>query len=363
VKYVLICLIFYSSLIAQNKKWGWATHEYINDHAVGYLPTEMSFFQDHRNFIKNHSTDPDVDGLPGYYHYIDIDYYPEFFSDTFPTNMDSLIALYDLSIVEKNGTIPWIIEKWTDSLSTLMANGQWDDVWQIAAELGHYVADSHQPLHLTTNYNGQFTGNDGIHSRYETFMINQHLFQLPLSQERGIYWQSVIDSVFLYIGEVYPYVDRILSADDLATIEDPNYGTEYYDIMWQELEKLTTKSIHMAITDLASLWRTAWENAGGPLPLSIPSNDHDLKIYYLANNYPNPFNPKTVISYQLPEFSNVELTIYNALGEQVAILVSNIQSAGKHTIEWDASGYASGVYIYKIQAGEFQDVKKMILLR
>ena len=319
MKYFLIVVLLGSSLFAQNKKWGWATHEYINDHAVGFLPTEMSFFLDHRNYIQRHATDPDRDSMPGYYHYIDIDYYPEFFSGTFATNMDSLIALYDLSIVEQNGTIPWIIEKWTDSLSTLMANGQWDDVWQIAAELGHYVADSHQPLHLTINYNGQITGNDGIHSRYETFMIDQHLLELPLSQDRGVYWQSVIDSVFQYIEEVYPYVDDILSADDLATKEDPNYGTVYYNIMWQELEKLTTKSIHLAITDLASLWRTAWENAGSPLPLSISPNDYNPKTYYLANNYPNPFNPKTIINYELQITNNVDLSIYNLLGEKVVL--------------------------------------------
>jgi len=363
VKYVLIFLLLFSSLFAQNKKWGGDTHHYINEHAVHYLPAEMSFFQDQRDFLQQHSSDPDRDQLPGFYHYIDIDYYPEFFTRTLPHNMDSLISLYNRSIVENNGTIPWVIEEWTDSLSTLMATGQWDDVWQVAAELGHYVADSHQPLHLTINYNGQYSGNDGIHSRYETHMIFPHLSQLPLSQEKGIYWPTIIDSVFLYIEEIYPHVDKILSADDSASNEDPNYGTVYYDILWQELEQLTTTSIHKAITDIASLWRTAWENAGSPSPLSITSDDQNPKTTYLANNYPNPFNPTTIINYELPTTLIVELTIYNSLGQWVATLVNMEQRTGLHQIEWDASEYASGVYYYKIQTGEFQDVKKMILLR
>lgn len=362
MKNFYIVLLFCTSLVAQNEKWGWDVHNYINDHVVDYLPSGMSFFQDHRDFLKQHSVDPDRDQLPGFYHYIDIDYYPEFFAGTLPHDMDSLLTLYDLPIVENNGIIPWIIEGWTDSLSILMAAGQWDGVWQIAAELGHYVADSHQPLHLTVNYNGQYTGNNGIHSRYETSMINPYLSQLPLPQSRGNYWPNVIDSVFLYIEEMYPFVDSILIADDLASDQDPNYGVTYYNILWQELEKVTTISIQQALIHFASLLQTAWENAGNPSPLSIRSDDHNPKIHYLAQNYPNPFNPKTIISYQLPAISEVNLTIFNALGKQVAILVSNTQSAGKHMIEWDASEYSSGIYFYKIETNHFQDIKKMILL-
>ena len=150
--------------------WGWQTHRYINENAVDYLPPEMDFFQDYRDYLHEHSTDPDVDNLPGYYHYIDIDYYPEFFDGTFPNNWDDAVEQYGYDVIIDYGTVPWVIEEWTDSLTVLMANGQWDIVWQVAAELGHYVADSHQPLHLTLNYNGQSTGNYGIHSRYETQM-------------------------------------------------------------------------------------------------------------------------------------------------------------------------------------------------
>jgi photosystem II stability/assembly factor-like uncharacterized protein len=87
------------------------------------------------------------------------------------------------------------------------------------------------------------------------------------------------------------------------------------------------------------------------------------KSFELFQNYPNPFNPRTIINYDLPKTNDVILSIYNLLGQNVAILVNEQQIAGHHQIEWDASGYASGVYYYRIEAGEFQDVKKMILLR
>ncbi len=92
--------------------------------------------------------------------------------------------------------------------------------------------------------------------------------------------------------------------------------------------------------------------------------------YNLKQNYPNPFNPSTVISWQLAFSSNVELIVYNLLGQKVATLVSERQAAGLYQVEWYAREFASGIYYYRIQVedpvrrtGEFQDVKKMILLK
>ena len=360
---IFLILVFSFNLYAQDIEWGWNAHRYINENAVDYLPAEMSFFQDHRQYLRDHSVDPDTDPLPGYYHYMDIDYYPEFFSGTLPHNLDSLIALYNQSIIEDNGIIPWIVEEWTERLSALMTLGQWDDVWQIAAELGHYVADSHQPLHLTLNYNGQLTGNYGIHSRYETQMMNTHLSQLPLPSGTGIYWPNVIDSVFSYIDEVYPFVDSIIIADDLAKAQDPTYGNTYYNIMWQELENLTTISIHKAIIDLASLWRTAWENAGSPTPLGIEENNRNSQQFWLVKAYPNPFNPITNIQFTIPGMEFVTLKIYNLIGQEMVTLVSEKLTPGSYKYKWDAGSFPSGVYMYKIEVGSLVKSQKLILIK
>ena len=85
--------------------------------------------------------------------------------------------------------------------------------------------------------------------------------------------------------------------------------------------------------------------------------------YQLIQKYPNPFNPTTSIGYQLPAVSNVELSIFNMLGQKVADLVSERQPAGSYQIKWDASKYSSGVYYYRIKTDKFVDVKKMILIR
>ncbi len=85
--------------------------------------------------------------------------------------------------------------------------------------------------------------------------------------------------------------------------------------------------------------------------------------FSLSQNYPNPFNPVTVINYQLPKNSNVKLSIYDALGQTVNILVNESQTAGNHNITWDARAFPSGVYFYRLEAGDFVSNMKMILIK
>jgi hypothetical protein len=86
-------------------------------------------------------------------------------------------------------------------------------------------------------------------------------------------------------------------------------------------------------------------------------------MFSLSNNYPNPFNPITKITFTLPQNSLIKLSIFNVLGEQVKVVLNKNLSAGKHTFAFNGSGLSSGVYFYKLTAGEFVSVKKMILLK
>jgi hypothetical protein len=83
----------------------------------------------------------------------------------------------------------------------------------------------------------------------------------------------------------------------------------------------------------------------------------------LLPNYPNPFNPSTTIEYVLGLRSPVSIKIYDVLGREVATLVDEVKQPGVYTVRWDASKQSSGVYIYRLQAGEFVQTKKMIVLR
>jgi aminopeptidase N len=96
----------------------------------------------------------------------------------------------------------------------------------------------------------------------------------------------------------------------------------------------------------------------------IPGEEEALPFTYkLEQNYPNPFNPSTLISWQLAVAGQVDLIIYNILGERVITLVSERQPAGYHSVEWDAGAFPSGVYYNMIKSGEFRAVKKMVLLK
>ena len=99
-----------------------------------------------------------------------------------------------------------------------------------------------------------------------------------------------------------------------------------------------------------------------PEPVALPTE------FALQQNYPNPFNPETTIGFQLPQATDVRINIYNILGQLVRKLVDDEKQAGFHKIVWDAKddvgrSVPSGVYIYRIQAGSFSNVKKLLLLR
>ncbi|UCF62755.1 MAG: T9SS type A sorting domain-containing protein, partial [bacterium] len=80
-------------------------------------------------------------------------------------------------------------------------------------------------------------------------------------------------------------------------------------------------------------------------------------------NYPNPFNPVTTISWQLAVGRHVKLEIYNITGQRVALLVAEKQTAGLHSVVWNASNLTSGVYLYRLQAGEYVETRKMVLMK
>jgi Ni,Fe-hydrogenase III small subunit len=99
-------------------------------------------------------------------------------------------------------------------------------------------------------------------------------------------------------------------------------------------------------------------------PTGVSSNNNNIPgEYKLGQNYPNPFNPSTTISFSLPKAGDVKLVVFDMLGREVATLVNGFTGAGNHTVDFDASNFSSGVYLYRIQAGDFKDVKKMMLVK
>ncbi len=362
---VIIILFTLSNVYA----WGWGSHRVINEAAVDHLPPEMSFFQDHREYLRVHSVDPDYssDPNPGYYHYIDIDYFDEFFAGTLPHDLQELYTLYGQSIVNDQGLVPWVITWWMEDMTELMAEGNWNDIWQIAAELGHYVADSHQALHLTVNYNGWDTGNGGIHSRYETQMMNDHLDDITFADSISRYWETPIDSIFSYIEDIYPLVDLVMAADDRASAQDPSYGNTYLSMMWDDLGDTTTWSLERAVLDLASIWYTAWINAGSPYPPGVAIDDVIAPEQQALWAFPNPFNGETTLQFHIPSDQPLSLNIFNLKGRFVTNLTSGYYHSGDHTYQWDGKDHlgehvTSGVYFCELNLAGTRTIQKLTVI-
>ena len=107
------------------------------------------------------------------------------------------------------------------------------------------------------------------------------------------------------------------------------------------------------------------DSAANGLSLHIEQRNQESlpKEFLLEQNYPNPFNPSTIIRYELPKSEHVVLKVYDITGREIATLVNTTQGAGYKEISWNASDLATGIYFYRITAGTFTNVKKMMLVK
>jgi Secretion system C-terminal sorting domain/S1/P1 Nuclease len=351
--------------------WGTVGHLFINTHAVDNLPSSMQVFINARSYFGAHASDADnrksKDPTEAPKHFIDIDWYPAFQNLT--PNVDSLVALYGASRVTTNGILPWATVQTYDSLVASLKRGEIARAESIAADLGHYVGDGHQPLHVALNYDGQLTGNDGVHSRYETTMINTYAAQLSVTPVPALYVPNRFAYVMAYLLTSNSLSDSVIQADNGAKSVSGWNGSgsipaAYTAELWNETRSLTLREMQGATVALADLWYSAWVDAGLIVSSAAQAQGRTLPSEFgLAQNYPNPFNPSTNIRYRLAGPGRVTLTVYSVSGAVVATLVSGVRPAGDQEVRFDASGLSSGVYIYRLQQGILSDTRKMLLVR
>ena len=304
-----------------------------------------------------------------------------------PPDLAALVAQYGWDTVKANGILPWATVWALDSMTAQLKRGDMSKAYQSAADLGHYVADAYQPLHCTVNYDGRQTGNNGIHSRYETKMIDAFQSSLSASLDTVHYIGDPFGYAFSYILRSNVYVDSILLADDSAKVRSGWTGSgtapqSYYNVLWEKTRRFTTMLLQESTADLASLWYTAWVNAGLSGGVTSIAEENLPTGYTLEQNYPNPFNPLTTIKYTIAGAegrgsgvgeagaggqgsgaSKTMLVVYDVLGRQVATLVDEVKAPGSYEVRFDGSGLASGVYIYRLTAGSFVQSRRMVLVK
>ncbi len=368
-----LSVLFSPSLFA----WGTVAHKYINKNATVHLPPSMQQFIQQASYFETNAMVPDNRRdyndksfyAEQYLHFLDIDYYPNF-KKWVSRDLDSLRVIYGNTIVKENGLVPWVTKWLTDSLSSQLKRGDWQTAYATANDIGHYVADAHVPLHATVNYNGQLSNQIGIHSRHESTMITNYQSFMTVKKDSVRYIDNIVEFAMQYLLTSQSYVDSVLSADLSAKSVSGWNGsgsapTAYYTELWSKTNVFTLRQIQSATIDLASIWYTAYVNAGLiAKPTNVKKvNSSKPKSFNLQQNYPNPFNPKTTIQFEIARQSNVKLNIISIEGKTIASLVNNNLDEGSYSADWDATRFASGVYLYRLETENYSDTKKFVLLK
>lgn len=253
--------------------WGGKTHEIINRKAVERLPEPArtawaplaAGLAAHANDAdRRKSTSKDEPGR----HYIDVDIYDEPPFARVPRTRKALEKKQGKDAAARWGTVPWAIEECYAALVHSLAAGDWSSAGAWASDLGHYVGDSHQPLHCTKNYDGQNTGNDGVHIRFEVTMMDRFFDEstIELEGDLPLATAGAVEFCFSWIPEAYSGVDAVLAADTTARAADPRFGDAYYEAMWRGTKEVAERQVSQAVRDLAALYHAAWIEAGSPSP-------------------------------------------------------------------------------------------------
>ena len=356
--------------------WGLVGHRTVGSSTALFMNEEMAQFSEWPALLSSHGSDADYrkssDPEEGPKHYIDIDNYPEF--DTtgrIPSTLDSIYIYYDHKFVEDQGYLPWATEAVYDSLKACFMRRNWDKAVLFAADLGHYVADGHMPLHLTRNYDGQFTGNKGIHSRYESTMINAYSGQIRFEGDSIRKIDEVNQYIFDYIYHNYIYVDSVIRADDYASnLAGDISSNAYTNNLWEKTHSFTIPLFRNASRSLTELIYTAWMEAGKPYMDNTGIEDFTFgrdmdsasrKGIILRQNYPNPFRNSTIIQFSLRERTDVSLVVYDGYGRAVAQLLDRPCRAGNTVVNWQPEGLSPGNYYLVLKTPHGTALRRMIL--
>ncbi len=268
ISLIVTNFIFFSSSMFP---WGDKGHKLISKKSVDFLPADMQSFKAWGNYLEVHAPDPDNrkrdDKTEGPKHFIDIDFYKEFISGNMIQDETKLISEYGKDTVIRQGVLPWATLETFNHLTQAFKDKNKELALRYAADLGHYVADGHQPMHTVLNYNGQLTGQKGLHFRYEITMVDDHLKDLEDSYQPhpAPYIQNPENFIFSYISGANSINGIILDADNFAfKLANERNGDQYFNLLWHRTKYITEIQFNKASEDLASLIYTAWVNGGKP---------------------------------------------------------------------------------------------------
>jgi hypothetical protein len=272
---LLVLLVWPSSARA----WGFAAHRVVEEKATGTLPPPLGeLFVGNASWLSAHAVDPDLwvragrsgEG-PG--HYLNLDAFGPASSFEVPATEAEYLRRHGEK-ARAQGRLPWRVGEVYRELVAAFRAGDAARVLERAAVLGHYAADAHVPLHAVTNYDGQLTGQTGLHSRWETVLFARFARQLEPEIAPGPAHRIEDPVAFAFdrLREDARRAAEVLAADLAArgpvdyveTAEDDRYDDAYYSRLFEREGPAMATALAAAAETVGSLWLSAWEEAGRP---------------------------------------------------------------------------------------------------
>lgn len=280
---LLLSIPFFSS-------WGTFGHEHINKAAVFALPESLRlFFFNHIDYITQESTVPDLrkytmlDKTETPRHYIDLEKFGAY--DSIPRNFTEASVKYKPEFLNEFGILPWHIQEMMDKLTKAFKNKRKTEILFLAADLGHYLADAHMPLHTTINHDGQFTEQRGIHALWESRLPEMFGSGYNYRTTEAVYIENIQTATWDLVQHSFRLADTVLQtekqlrkqvaknnvfeSDGKGGIKKNKFNqavftNEYAEQFHEKLNGMVENQMRAAIVCISSYWYTAWVNAGKP---------------------------------------------------------------------------------------------------
>lgn len=266
--------------------WGFWGHKKINQQAIFLLPPEMMvLYKPNLDYLTEHAVDPDKrryaikEEAPR--HYLDIDRYGRYPWDSLPRRWDAAVAKYTEDTLQAYGIVPWWTQTMLYRLRDAFKAKDQVRILKLSAEIGHYVADAHVPLHASSNHNGQYTGQSGIHGFWESrlpelfgdgeydFFVGKASY---LDKPGDFIWARVMESGLAAdsVLTLEAKLNASVSPDGKYSFEERQgkvvrqYSTAYSRAYQNMLKGMVERRMRQSIYAVASFWYTAWVMAGQP---------------------------------------------------------------------------------------------------
>jgi hypothetical protein len=263
----MIALLILSSAVP-GRAWGEQAHRLVNAAAVENLPEPLrAYFRARKAYLVEHAIDPDLlardDPEERPHHYTEADAY-----EPDPYSRFGKIFLVERrapsSLELQHGDSAWQIERFTLGLERALRLHRWDEADRDALFVAHYACDLTQPLHTLINYDGQLTGQTGIHARFETELVRLLGSRWVFHPQPAVEEVNLRARIFREMFDSYSYGNPLFAADRIAVAGRSYQDAQYLPTFASLAGLLAQRRLEAAISFVSSLWYTAWVRAGKP---------------------------------------------------------------------------------------------------